>query len=470
MNPELGVVDGEASDASVDTSALFRQGIGLMQQGRHGDAEQSFLRVLEADPDHVDTLRHYSGLCSMYGVLGRSAGMLEHAVEVATDCADAWRMLGATYQGLGREVDAGVAFRKANLLAPLAPNTLWGLALHCLKTGDWTTGWNLYRWGRVVGARRYRTLQEPWDGIRDLRDKTLLVWSEWGQGDGIMMMRFVKILKYHFPRTRIVVEQHPALMGLFSDWPCIDFQYPQTEDASIPIPFDEHISLLDLPGVLCLTIDDLERNRCGMADAYVRPDPEAVARWASWMRDKGYLDDVGQMLVDDAIARMVDPDYETFHRPPNLRPSVGVCWMGNPTHPNDRHRSVPGDLIQAWCEGLKGVRAVPLHPEVLPVQGWDETAAIVANLDLVVTVDTAVAHLAGAMGKPVWILLPANSDFRWLMDRDDSPWYPSARLYRQTTLANWEAVLDRVGDDLARWRDQGRERLVAHVTDEPVEA
>ncbi len=188
-------------------------------------------------------------------------------------------------------------------------------------------------------------------------------------------------------------------------------------DDAIPPPFDAHIPLMSLPLAFGTALESIPAQV-----PYLQAGPEVVARWEARLG-------------------------------PAAGPRVGLVWSGSPAHENDRHRSIPPERLKPPLS--PGVDWVSLQKDALPqdpavrdlsalIGDFGDTAALIALMDLVITVDTSVAHLAGAMGKPVWILLPFNPDWRWLRDREDSPWYPSARLFRQRAPGGWESVIAEV--------------------------
>ncbi len=202
-----------------------------------------------------------------------------------------------------------------------------------------------------------------------------------------------------------------------------------------PLPdFDVHCSLASLPLAFNTSLGTIPRSI-----PYVRTPPDRTARW------KGFLNADGRLRV-------------------------GIAWCGNPTHPNDHNRSVPLAALESWFSGHVQIQFFSLKKEMpaadvavlagLPqvrdlgphLGDFADTAALIEQLDLVIGVDTSVVHLAGALGKPVWVMLPFSPDWRWLLDREDSPWYPTARLFRQPRTGDWSSVIARVCAELGRFR------------------
>ena len=257
----------------------------------------------------------------------------------------------------------------------------------------------------------------------DLKERTILLHAEQGLGDTIQFIRYASFAASR--GARVVVECPATLVDLLQGVEGIDSLV--TRGSELP-PFDLHCPLLSLPKVHGTTLETIPSQ-----EHYLTPDPQKVAEWAKRIDQPG--------------------------------PKVGLVWAGSPTHKNDRNRSLGASHLQHLVDA-SGVSFVSLQvgartsdiatlsdPEAITdlapfLTDFSETAAAIANLDLVVCVDTAVAHLAGALGKPVWVMLPYSPDWRWFVERSDSPWYPTMKLYRQERPGAWLPVLDRIRVDL----------------------
>jgi hypothetical protein len=268
-----------------------------------------------------------------------------------------------------------------------------------------------------------------WAG-EPLAGKRILIYCEQGLGDTIQFIRFAPVLREL--HAEIVVKAPKSLI------PIISSMGLDVRDEVLGLDFDYKVALLSIPRLLGITA-------IVPASGYLNADPDKVAMWK-------------RMLPSSGIR-------------------VGICWQGNPSASVDSGRSIP--LAQfAPLAGLDQLHLISLQrgpgleqiktfthgnrlitPDKIDEDGaFTDTAAIIQNLDLVVTSDTSVAHLAGALGKPVWIALKYVPDWRWLLDRSDSVWYPSARLYRQTQLDDWASVFDNIASDLKRMCAEGRHR------------
>lgn len=403
------------------SAAHSNLGVALFNLGRLGEAEAAFRRAIATKPDSAEA---YSNLGYVLQELGRNdeaLAALRHAVALKADCADAQSNLGAVLQAEGRVGEAADAFGRAAAISPEHAKARSNLGQVLLRNGDYAQGWREYEWRwQAVGLAPPRFVQPEWDGGPPA-GRTLLLHAEQGQGDTIQFARFIPLLAAM--GARVVLAAPPPLVELLGQLPAT------VVAAGQPLPpFDVHLALLSLPRVLGTTADTIPAEV-----PYLRSPPGRVP------------------AVESLLA-------------PSGRLRLGITWAGNPQHANDRRRSVPSRLFAPLC-ALPGVQvfslqvgrtddavppagAVDLAPHL--AAGWRATAAAIANLDLCICVNSAVAHLAGAMACPVWVLLPLAADWRWLLERTDLPWYPTARLFRQQRTGGWEAVMARVAAELRR--------------------
>ena len=357
-----------------DIAALINQGVALLGTGDAAAARRAFNRAINEDP-----------------TMGA-----------------AWNGLGKSFYDLGQPLRAAEAFRNAaNLLPdPATPRYHRGMAL--LASGDFAQGWTEYE-HRIQALKLRRIDKPPWTGDA-LDGRRLLITAEQGYGDMIQFARFVPLAA---ARGGTVIFDAPAeLLALFA--PFADaVMLVASEDGPVPTgEFDCHIHLMSLARCLGVSAKTVPA-----AIPYIAAPPARIAAWHEAMRG------------DDGVR-------------------IGLAWAGRPTHPQDAQRSMDcAHLTQlAELEGLslyslqKDITTRPTTPELAAsltddfsdrLENFTETAAIIENLDLVITVDTALAHLAGALGKPVWTLLPFAADWRWMRARADTPWYPAMRLFRQ---------------------------------------
>lgn len=409
-----------------DDNMLHNRGAALISLLRYREALPLFERLIASDPDRADNwschgvalanvMRHEEGLASF-----------EKGLALDPNSRRALNGKGMALVALGRVDEAIAAYKQAAALYPNDPMTLGNLAFAQLVNGNLKDGFANYEWRRKDGpiGRRQRKYPQPeWQG-EDLTGKTLLLHPEQGMGDIVQFARFVPALAAK--GALVILETHPALATLMASLPDSP-TVVRTGDT--PPPFDLHVPVMSLAHRLGITLETIP------ADIpYLKPDDAKRTAW----RDK---------LTSLKGKR------------------VGVCWSGNPIHRSDHARSIPLETFAPLFDA-PNISFVNLQREVrdtdaaqlkslthitnwmADVQDFADTAALIAELDLVVTVDTSVAHVAGALGKPVWILITAAPDFRWLLNRADSPWYPSARLFRQATLGDWPTVIATVREKL----------------------
>ena len=336
---------------------------------------------------------------------------------------------GTTLAAQGRSNEALAAFAHALRLRPDYPEAHWHQALTWLQQGDMARGWPEYEWRWKRRRARPRRLREPlWDGS-NLEGKAILLWCEQGLGDSLQFIRYAPLVKGR--GGSVVVECPAKLMNILFSCAGIDQLVPQ--DQQLP-PFDVHAPLLTLPGIFGTRLHSIP------AEApYLNADDSHVARWR------------------DELAGL-DGSPAPFR--------IGIVWQGNPKHRWDRHRSIPLEQFLPLAR-LGGVRLYSLQKgapaedlvyftrrhglvDLAPkLEDFTDTAAAMKCLDLIITCDSAPAHVAGALGVPAWVALAAMSDWRWLKDRDDSPWYPTLRLFRQRKLGDWCEVFERITAALA---------------------
>jgi tetratricopeptide (TPR) repeat protein len=337
--------------------------------------------------------------------------------------------LGNTLLDKKQPKEAIAAFLRCIAINPTVPEAHYNYSLALLTLGDFQQGWEEYEYRlKCKGLFLRRDFTQPqWDGS-PLEARTILLYAEQGVGDALQFIRYLPLVEQR--GGRIIVECQAELQRLFQT----TAERCQIVADGQPLPaFDLHCSLLSLPRVFQTTLANLPQTV-----PYLQADAEETRKWQHRLAD------------DSPIVK------------------VGLAWAGNPDHKNDRNRSMklarlaplgqaPGVRFFSLQKGATAAQA-KTPPPGMDLVDWTEelkdfadTAALIANLDLVIAVDTAVVHLAGAMGKPVWTLLPFVPDWRWLLEREDSPWYPTMRLFRQNSWGDWDSVITRVADALSQW-------------------
>jgi tetratricopeptide (TPR) repeat protein len=410
-------------------NAIARQYVGVIahQSGDHSEAIRLIEQAILVQPGIPDFHNNLGLVFQAQGDFPRAFDCYRHAIELDPSYVEAYSNLGLALQADRRDPEAIPYFEQAILLQPDFAQAHWNLSISLLVTGNFERGWSEYEWRlkthELAGTER-RFVQPFWQGER-LDGKTILLHAEQGFGDSIQFIRYVPLIAQR--GGRVVVECRPGLKKLFETVRGI----AQVIDRGEPLPaFDVHCAQLSLPSRFNASNGNIPADT-----PYFYLEPSLSARWRARMPDSGG------------------------------KAKIGLAWAGNPDHSNDRHRSISPDHFSALAatggavffslqKSAGASRAPPVPPPVSlcdlteQVDDFADMAALISNLDLVICVDTSVAHLAGALGKPVWVLLPYASDWRWQLGREDSPWYPSMRLFRQRQRGDWDDVLRRIGHAL----------------------
>jgi TPR repeat/Glycosyltransferase family 9 (heptosyltransferase) len=412
----------------IHISAMHHLGVIACQTGRSDIGIGLIRQSIALDPNYAEAHNNLGSALTEKSQFDEAIGAYRQAIALKPNYAEAYSNLGLALQAMGQLDEAIGAYRQAIALNNNFPDAHYNLALMLLLQGDFQRGWQEYEWRwkcKDFPSFRRNFTQPLWDG-GPLETRTLLLHAEQGLGDAIQFIRYLPLVAQR--GGRIIIECQAELQRLLRTMPvkC------QIVTCGEPLPvFDLHSPLLSLPSVFGTTLDNVPKTV---------PYLHAAAQDAK----------IWQQRLDGHLPIV----------------KVGLVWAGN-LKPN-RIRSiklsslaplgqVPGVRFFSLQKGeasaqartpLAGMEFVDWTAEL---KDFADTAALIANLDLVITVDTAVAHLAGAMGKPVWTLLPFVPDWRWLLEREDSPWYPSMRLFRQSVRGDWESVIKRVADALPLW-------------------
>ncbi|MBI5692192.1 MAG: tetratricopeptide repeat protein [Verrucomicrobia bacterium] len=391
-------------------------------------AEASFRQAIACAEPSAEAFSNLGALRRGEGDLAEAESLYRRALALRPDFAEVWCNLGVALREQGRFADAVGALQQALALKPDLAEAHFNESLLLLLQGDYRRGWEKHEYRWVTEQRGAgRDFSAPlWCGETSLEGRTILLHAEQGLGDTLQFIRYVPLLRQR--GAEVMLEVQPALLPLLGrEW---GGARVFVRGERLP-EFAWHCPLLSLPRACGTTVEAIPREV-----PYVVPPVAARKKWSE--------------LVPAAPG-----------------PRVGLVWFGNRQHKNDRNRSIPAAAIArfvAHCPCTlfslqKGTlsredAAVAGHPKLVNltdrIADFSDTAALIEHLDLVIAVDTSVAHLAGAMGKPVWILLPQVPDWRWLLEREDSPWYPGARLFRQREARDWDSVLCRVRDELSR--------------------
>jgi tetratricopeptide (TPR) repeat protein len=416
-------------------SALSNVANGLSAIGRKAEALEKYEQAIALFPDYTDAHYNRGNLLLESRRYAEALASYDRALEIQPDYVLAHYNRALALKELGRFQESLASNDAAIALKPDYAEAYWNKALTHLLLGDYSTGWRLYewRWQRESGSasrQTYKNLPRPlWLGETPLAGKTLLVTCEQGLGDMIQFCRFLPIVARQ--ARMVMVETPPSLLPLLQTLEG-NFQWIP-EGGEVP-DFDLHCPLMSLPLALGIRLETVPAE-----SPYLHVNPERQSLWRARLG-------------------------------PAAGGRIGLAWSGSSRHDHDYKRSLCLDQLRPLLQLpldfhvlQKDIRAedesllsefpnLTLHRDQL--HDFADAAALTEAMDLVISVDTSIAHLSGALDKPVWVLLPQVPDFRWLLDRPDSPWYPTARLFRQPERGAWDAVIHDVQVSLKRWLDE----------------
>lgn len=457
----LATIDRALALAPDSFDAINHRGNVLLKLGHAAEAAAAFERVLALEPRFLGARANLGNALAQLGRFGEALAHYDALIAAHPSQPELWSNRGNALTSLGRLDDAVASFDRALALRPDYPkarlgrgaalaalnrhrealadydavlaadrsnaDALHNAALSLLTLGEFRRGFERYeaRWLRT-GMPRRRSFGKPlWLGEYPLARKTILIHGEQGLGDTIQFVRYAPLLAR--AGAKVILEVQPELASLLARVDGVAAVVAR--GAALP-PYDVHCPVGSLPLALRTELAGIPCNV-----PYLAAAPERIGAWRP------------------RIA-------------PLPAPRIAIAWSGQAAHANDRNRSIAlarlaplldratGSFISIQRELRAGdAEALARLPNVThagdALADFDDTAAVMAIADLVIAVDTSVVHLAGAMGRPVWVLLPFQPDWRWLLDRNDSPWYPSARLFRQPRPGDWDSVIASVGDALA---------------------
>jgi Flp pilus assembly protein TadD len=409
--------------------AYLNLGTALFELRRPSEGAIFLRQAIRLRPEHPPGHNQLGLVLAAEGAYSEAQACYHRALKIQPRYPEAHSNLGNLYQEQGRLEEALACYELALWLDPESTTTRWNRALSLLQNGDFEHGWQEYEWRWQRKQTPARSMAKPrWDGL-PLEGRTILLYTEQGLGDTFMFVRYATLVKKQ--GGAVILECPAFLQPLLRSCPGIDQLVPE----GTPLPdHDVQAPLMSLPALLHTTLATVPDEV-----PYLFADAERSERWRERLQD-----------IDGF--------------------KVGIVWQGNPHHPLDHYRSIPlGEF--ARLAAVPGVRLVRLQRGVpsealaceriqfpLTDLGDDvdkeggafmDTAAIMRNLDLVISVDTATAHLAGALGLPVWLPLCAVGEWRWLTERADTPWYPTMQLFRQSTLGEWRPVFKSMAASLS---------------------
>ncbi len=441
---------------------LLQQGFSLHQQGKFNEATSIYEQILKLQPNHFDALQLSGAISAQTKQFTKAVDFLtralkinpnhapcfsnrgsalqelkrldealasyDKAISIQPDCAEAHYNRGNALKELKRLDEALASYDKAISIQPDSAEAHWNLSLCHLLGGNFKNGWEGYEWRckneNIIKTSAVRNLPQPlWLGVESLQDKTILLHAEQGIGDAIQFSRYAPLVA--LLGAKVILEVPPSLLKLLKNLEGMN-QIIARGDA-LP-PFDYQCPLLSLPLAL-----KTELHTIPPVSQHVISDSEKTAKWQTKLGEKA-------------------------------KPRVGLVWSGSVIHKNDHNRSLTLSQLLPYLSS--NAEYVCLQKELRDIdkkllmqqteikyfgdalEDFTDTAALCDLMDLVISVDTSGAHLAGTLGKPTWVLLPFSPDWRWLLGRNDSPWYPSAKLYRQEKIGDWDGVLEKIKSDL----------------------
>jgi tetratricopeptide (TPR) repeat protein len=414
--------------------AHYNLGRALHDLGQPADAIPCYRRALELKPAYVEALNNLGNALRDLSLVDEAIPLYEQALRLQPNYALTHNNLGNGYREQGKLDSAAICYREALRLVPDYAEAHVNLGMLRFLQGRFEDGYSEYEWRFRTNRLKFRTHPQPlWDGSA-LAGKTILLQAEQGFGDTLQFIRYAPLVKAR--GGAVFLECPPELMRILRTCAGIDEIFPS--DSAIP-PFDVRMPLLSLPAVFKTTLTTIPASI-----PYLHAAPTLVEKWR-----------------------------ESFSgEPPTTTPAlnVGIVWQGNPRFAQAETRSADQkrSLALAQFEPLARVPGVRLYSlqkgygteqlaewqerwQIVELGGklgdFMDTAAVMMNLDLVITADTAPAHLAGALGVPVWNLLYRTGCWRWLQDREDTPWYPTMRLFRQKRHGDWGEVMERVATE-----------------------
>ncbi|WP_114814340.1 tetratricopeptide repeat protein [Paraburkholderia kururiensis] len=410
------------------TDVLCNQGTALHRLQRYEAALYSYDAALAANQEFAEAWCNRGNVLQDMHRYEDALQSFDRAISINPKYAIAWFNRGSVLLEMLRFDEALEAFDRAIACDPNYSDAHFAQGFIYLRQGDLARGWPKYEWRLrdPKSEHNERIFSQPrWTGVEPLDGRTLLVHAEQGFGDTVQFCRYAQQLRD--AGARVVLEVQPALRSLMAS-----LQGPaQVIARGEPLPaFDYHCPLLSLPYAFQTDLSSIPGST-----PYLHADPALVEKWAGMLGLRH-------------------------------RPRVGLAWSGNPEHRNDRNRSIEFATLLPllrpdidWISLQKVVRdrdaalldAAPVRTFDTDIRDFSDTAAIMQSLDLIISVDTAVAHLAGALNRPVWILVTHLSEWRWMSEREDSPWYPSARVFRQPAPGRWADVVEQVQAAIARW-------------------
>ncbi len=405
--------------------ALNNMGVALHAQGKIDESIASLRRAIALKPGYADAHSNLGNAFKEQGKIDEALALYRRAIELNPSYFDALNNLGNALRAQGRLTESVAAYERALEVRPDNPQVRMSRSLCWLEMGDFERGWAEYEWRLKCKEFSIPPFRQPrWDGS-PLDGRSILLYADHGLGDSIQFIRYAPLVKAR--GGRVIVTCRQPLARLAATCEGVD----QVVEEGSPLPdFDVFAPLMSLPMAFETRLSSVPA-----VVPYLAADADAVLRWRPEIQPRG-------------------------------RCNVGIAWQGNPQFRGDRHRSFRLALFEPLAR-IDGVRLFSLQKgfgadQIAEIDGrfavsdvgsrfsdFMDTAGVMSNLDLVITSDSSLAHLAGALGVPTWVAIPVAPDWRWQTDREDNPWYPTMRLFRQKEWGDWDAVFARMA---ASWR------------------
>ena len=397
--------------------------------GDYQEAAKSFYTAMQYDPSYAELYNNLGIAQKELEQFDDAISNFKQAIKLEKNFAEAYYNLANSLRDEGDCNEAVKNYKKAIDINPDYAHAHWNLSLAQLLDGNYLEGWKGYKWRRNADLKvltdYHKTGKPRWDGS-SFKSKILFMHYEQGLGDNIQFVRYLPMVKSR--GGKVIFETLKPLIGLLNNFPGVDEIIEYNPDEKSSIQFDYYASLLDMPYIFETTVETIPSDV-----PYIYADPVKSRYWS-------------ERISKDKF-------------------NVGIVWAGSPEHGNDRYRSCKLQsfsslsMIEGVClYGLQKGKAAEQMAELtgqIPVinisddfEDFTDTAAAIDNLDLVISVDTSVLHLAGAMGKKVWALLPFSPEWRWMLNREDSPWYPTMKLFRQKKRNDWYGLFKQVCEEL----------------------
>lgn len=404
--------------------AFNNLGVSQLALRQFEDAISSFKEALKLNPNNPEILNNLGFSLFKINKFPESIDCYTQAISLNRVYADAYSNRGLSYQAIHKTNEALSDYEECIKLDPNHANGYWNKSLLKLLIGDFDEGWALYEWRwKSFAKNAVRYFSKPlWLGQTSIKNKTILIYPEQGYGDFIQFFRYIPLLKNL--GAEIIIEARPAIVELISSThPELNILEPGNKLQR----FDYQCPIMSLPLAL--------KNHFGGIPSltpYISVRKEKIRQWSY---------DLGEKTIT----------------------RIGLAWSGSLEHQNDHNRSLSLEELspilslpfefhslqkEYRSNDLEILKQLPIKTHTEKLKNFSDTAALIESLDLIISVDTSVAHLAGSLNKKVWIMLPSNPDWRWMLNRSDSLWYPSAKLFRQNKNGDWNNVVKEIADEL----------------------